>query len=33
LLEIPVTALKGIGNVKAGVLKSEAGIETIEDLL
>jgi len=33
LLDIPVTALKGIGSVKAGILKSEAGIETIEDLL
>lgn len=33
MLDIPVTALKGIGSVKAGILKSEAGIETIEDLL
>lgn len=33
LLDIPVTAIKGIGSIKADVLKSEAGIETIEDLL
>lgn len=30
---LPVTALKGIGPSRAEVLKSEAGIETIEDLL
>lgn len=33
MLDIPVTAIKGIGTVKAGILKSEAGIETVEDLL
>lgn len=33
MLDIPVTTLKGIGSIKAGILKSEAGIETIEDLL
>lgn len=33
MLNIPVTSIKGIGSVKAGILKSEAGIETIEDLL
>lgn len=33
MLDIPVTSLKGIGQVKAGILKSEAGVETIEDLL
>ncbi len=29
----PVTAIKGVGPAKADVLKSEAGIETVEDLL
>ncbi len=33
MLNIPVTSIKGIGSVKAGILKSEAGIETVEDLL
>jgi len=33
LLDIPVTSIHGIGSVKAEVLKSEAGIETVEDLL
>lgn len=33
MLNIPVTSIKGIGAVKAGILKSEAGIETVEDLL
>lgn len=33
MLDIPVTSLHGIGPHKAEVLKSEAGIETIEDLL
>jgi len=33
LLNVPVTSLHGIGTVKAEVLKAEAGIETIEDLL
>jgi len=32
-LGIPVTAVHGIGPVKAEVLKSEAGIETVEDIL
>jgi len=30
---IPVTSIKGVGPVKAGILKSDAGIETVEDLL
>lgn len=33
MLNIPVTALHGIGSVKAEVLKTEAGIETLEDIL
>jgi ATP-dependent DNA helicase RecG len=33
LLNIPVTALHGIGSVKAEVLKTDAGIETVEDIL
>lgn len=33
MLDIPVTSIKGIGTVKAGILKSESGIETVEDLL
>ena len=32
-LSIPVTAIHGIGPVKAEVLKTEAGIETVEDIL
>ncbi len=30
---VPVTSLKGIGNARAAVLESEAGIRTVEDLL
>jgi ATP-dependent DNA helicase RecG len=33
LLNIPVTSIHGIGPVKAETLKTEAGIETVEDLL
>jgi len=33
LLHNPVTTLHGIGSVKAEILKNEAGIENIEDLL
>lgn len=33
MLDSPVTSLHGIGPVKADVLKTEAGIETVEDLL
>ena len=33
LLNVPLTSIKGIGQVKAGILKAEAGIETVEDLL
>jgi len=33
LLNIPVTSINGIGPVKAKILKADAGIETIEDLL
>ena len=33
MLSNPVTYLKGIGPKKAHILRQEAGIETIEDLL
>ncbi|TFH41339.1 MAG: hypothetical protein E4G96_05695, partial [Chrysiogenales bacterium] len=33
VLDQPVTALKGVGQKKALLLKEEAGIETVEDLL
>lgn len=33
MLSRPVTAIKGIGTVRASVLESEAGIRTVEDLL
>ncbi len=33
MLDLPVTSIHGIGSVKSGVLKNEAGIETVEDLL
>ena len=33
MLNAPVTLIKGIGPAKSGILKSEAGIETVEDLL
>ncbi|PKL19501.1 MAG: DNA helicase RecG [Spirochaetae bacterium HGW-Spirochaetae-5] len=32
-MNIPVTSIHGIGPVKAEILKTEAGIETVEDLL
>lgn len=33
MLNIPVTSIHGIGPVRAEILKTEAGIETVEDLL
>jgi ATP-dependent DNA helicase RecG len=32
-VDIPVTSIHGIGSVKAEILKTDAGIETVEDLL